>query len=202
MSVPAMRLRSGLPPSKLPPPQVFAHFPGANWAGLRVGPLFGPSDVLRFRSLVLGQISHVFLRLRYVCPRHYNHALSGLHKRLVAAARSHRDNPSYMGKKEMTDTGCNCHLMRGETCSSCMRQYAAEDTHHGRMTWKSEVLKRDLTDPDGRADGKFGNMAATERADAMALIQRKSESLRFIKQPAKSLREELRLGAAVYDDTP
>lgn len=96
-----------------------------------------------------------------------------------------------------TDAGCNCHVMRGETCSSCMRKYAAEDTHHGRRP-------KPLTDPDGAPHGAFLNQNKREMGDAaVAKIERRrawTASLAHIHQPAKSLREELRLGADVYED--
>lgn len=96
-----------------------------------------------------------------------------------------------------TDAGCNCHVMRGETCSSCMRKYAAEDTHHGRRP-------KPLSDPDGAPLGYFPSerqRRVVEARMAHDLEQAKrSASLWFIHQPAKSLREELRLGADVHED--
>lgn len=111
-----------------------------------------------------------------------------------------------------TDAGCNCHVMRGETCTSCMRKFAAEQG----VTWQNEVLKRGerqgywdevsrpLTDPDGAPHGAFLNQNKREMGDAaVAKIERRrawTASLAHIHQPAKSLREELRLGADVYED--
>lgn len=83
------------------------------------------------------------------------------------------------------------------------------DTHHGRKMARhaaaygmgaAKFVGR-LTvpaDPDGPPDGFFGRamlneMNASDDAD-YEYHKKRTESLRFIHQPAKSLREELRMG--------
>lgn len=60
-------------------------------------------------------------------------------------------------------------------------------------------------DPDGPPSGAFLNqqdrLQQAAWADAAVLASKRAKSLRFINQPAKSLREELRMGVN-YEDRP
>lgn len=124
---------------------------------------------------------------------------------------------------DASDDGCCCHIMRGETCSYCMQKFVADEQAVPTYTLQvanAEKAERHAlaysmgparlcdrlkaqSDPDGEPHGHFGNQIAVQGAIAIRAASertyQRSESLRFIHQPAKSLREELRLGV-VYED--